>query len=219
MSADQFWDRVRHRLGLDGTTARQVTEAVLETLAERIAAGQVEDLIAQLDPLLHPPPWRGVSSAAPGARRMPLEEFLQRVAVREGARVDEADLFDEVVGHVRAVFATRGCPRSAGPLPKRSVQRHRTPWGPREDALLAVTLGAFVIVPPFVSLYQTGDRIARMQRTAGLTPTCSPVAGFLLMVFLFGSGILYYQAELDKIWDHYGNPPKGSAIPLAAMPA
>ena len=35
--------------------ARQVTEAVLETLAERIAAGQVEDLMAQLDPPLHPP--------------------------------------------------------------------------------------------------------------------------------------------------------------------
>jgi hypothetical protein len=86
-------------------------------------------------------------------------------------------------------------------------------------SLLAVTLGAFIIIPPFVSLYQTGDRIARMQRAAGLTATCSPVAGFLLMVFLFGSGTLYYQAELDKIWDHYGNPPKGSAIPLAAMPA
>jgi uncharacterized protein (DUF2267 family) len=30
-----------------------VTEAVLETVAERIAAGQVQDLMAQLDPLLH----------------------------------------------------------------------------------------------------------------------------------------------------------------------
>jgi hypothetical protein len=55
-------------------------------------------------------------------------------------------------------------------------------------SLLAVTLGVFVIVPPFVSLYQTGDRIARMQRAAGLAPTCSPVAGLLLMVLLFGSG-------------------------------
>ncbi len=26
--------------------------------------------------------------------------------MREGARVDEADLFDEVAGHARAVFAT-----------------------------------------------------------------------------------------------------------------
>jgi serine/threonine protein kinase len=85
-------------------------------------------------------------------------------------------------------------------------------------SLLAVTLGAIVIVPPLVSVYQTGGRITRMQRAAGLTPTCSPVAGFLLMVFLFGSGMVYYQAELNKIWDHYANPPKGPSIPAAAVP-
>lgn len=37
---------------------------------------------------------------------MPLAAFLQRVAVREGADVDEAGLFDEIAGHVRAVLAT-----------------------------------------------------------------------------------------------------------------
>lgn len=51
MPADQLWSRVSQRLGVDHATARRVTEAVLETLAERIAAGQVEDLIAQLDPV------------------------------------------------------------------------------------------------------------------------------------------------------------------------
>ena len=106
MPAAQFWDRVKQRLGVDGTAARQITEAVLETLAERIAAGQVEDLIAQLDPLLHPPLYRGMSPAAPGARRMPMEEFLQRVAMREGADVDEVNLLNEIFEHARAVFAT-----------------------------------------------------------------------------------------------------------------
>ena len=42
MSADQFWDRVGQPLGLGRAEALQVTGAVLETLAERIAAGQVE---------------------------------------------------------------------------------------------------------------------------------------------------------------------------------
>jgi uncharacterized protein (DUF2267 family) len=104
--ADQFWSRVSQRLNVDQATARRVTEAVLETLAERIAAGQVEDLIAQLDPLLHPPLRRGLSSAGPDARRMPLREFLRRVAVREGASIDETVLWDQIFGHVRAVFAT-----------------------------------------------------------------------------------------------------------------
>ena len=106
MPAGQFWARVSTRLGIDDAAARRLTEAVLETLAERIAKGQVEDLVAQLDPLLHPPLQRGASSARPGGRRMPLTEFLRRVAAREGADVAEAELFDEIAGHVRAVFAT-----------------------------------------------------------------------------------------------------------------
>jgi len=106
MPASQFWAQVGQRLSLDDTAARHVTEAVLETLAERIAAGQDEDLIAQLDPLLHPPLRRGMSSAKPGGRRMSLEEFLRRVAAREGADVDEAGLIGQISGHVRAVLAT-----------------------------------------------------------------------------------------------------------------
>jgi uncharacterized protein (DUF2267 family) len=104
--ADQFWTRVAQRTDTDLPGARQITGAVLETLAERIAAGQVEDLIAQLDPLLHPPLHRGLSTAGPDARRMPLAEFLRRIAGREGADVDEAGLFEETFEHARAVFAT-----------------------------------------------------------------------------------------------------------------
>jgi uncharacterized protein (DUF2267 family) len=106
MPADEFWRRVGQRLGLDQTAARRVTEAVLETLAERIAAGVVEDLVARLDPLLHPPLRRGIASSGPAARRMPLAALLRRVAGRESADVDEAGLVDVVFKHVRAVFAT-----------------------------------------------------------------------------------------------------------------
>jgi uncharacterized protein (DUF2267 family) len=63
-------------------------------------------LVAQLDPLLHPPLLRGAASAGPQARRMVVEEFLRRVAAREGASMAEADVFDQVPAHVRAVFAT-----------------------------------------------------------------------------------------------------------------
>lgn len=106
LPAGQFWDRVRAHLDVNGAQARRVTDAVLETLAERIAEGQVEDLVAQLDPLLHPPLLRGAASAGPQARRMAVEEFLRRVAAREGASMAEADMFDQVPAHVRAVFAT-----------------------------------------------------------------------------------------------------------------
>ena len=96
MPADEFWRRVGQRLGLDQTAARPVTEAV----------GVVEDLVARLDPLLHPPLRRGIASSGPAARRMPMAALLRRVTGRESADVDEAGLVDVVFKHVRAVFAT-----------------------------------------------------------------------------------------------------------------
>jgi uncharacterized protein (DUF2267 family) len=106
MPAAQFWGRVAQQLEVDDAAARRITEAVLETLAERIAAGQVEDLVTRLDPLLHPPLRRGVSSSGPEARRMPMEKFLARVAAREGRDADLVDLLEEISGHARAVFTT-----------------------------------------------------------------------------------------------------------------
>jgi hypothetical protein len=86
-------------------------------------------------------------------------------------------------------------------------------------SLLAVTLGWFIIVPPFVSTWRAGERIAQMQRTAGLEPTCQPWIGFVLM-FVFSLQSLYLQSELNKIWAHLGNPPEGSQVmPAAAAQA
>jgi uncharacterized protein (DUF2267 family) len=103
--------------------------AVLETLAGRIAGGQVEDLMAQLDPLPHPPLRQGMASVMPGARRMSLEDWLRQVAAREGAGAVEKALFSQVFGHARAVLGTLSeavsrkewfdmavdCPRITGP--------------------------------------------------------------------------------------------------------
>jgi hypothetical protein len=83
-------------------------------------------------------------------------------------------------------------------------------------SLLAITLGAFIIVPPFISIYNTGDRIAASQRAAGIAPTCNPLVGLLLWIFVFSTGSVYYQAEMNKIWDHYGNPQEGSNLQVAA---
>jgi hypothetical protein len=67
-------------------------------------------------------------------------------------------------------------------------------------AVVAITFGAFIIVPPFVSTYNTGERISQAQRAAGLEPTCSGIIG-LLLSFLWGLNSAYYQAELNKIWE------------------
>jgi uncharacterized protein (DUF2267 family) len=105
MPADQFYGRVGQRLGVDNGTARKIADAGLETLAMRIDARQAEDLIAQLDPVLHTPLRRGMSTAA-NAREMPLEEFLRQVAEKEGADSGETGVLEDIARHTRAVFAT-----------------------------------------------------------------------------------------------------------------
>jgi hypothetical protein len=65
-------------------------------------------------------------------------------------------------------------------------------------SLLAITLGSVLVVPPYVSVYRTGQRIAAAQAAAGLPATCSGGLG-LLLIFVFGTHSLYYQAEMNKI--------------------
>jgi uncharacterized protein (DUF2267 family) len=83
----------------DQTTARRAAEAVLETLAERIAAGQVDDLLSRLPVALHAPLKCGRDHADPASRRMHSEEFLARVARRAQVTPDQASKY------TRAVFA------------------------------------------------------------------------------------------------------------------
>jgi hypothetical protein len=81
-------------------------------------------------------------------------------------------------------------------------------------AVLAIAIGWLVIVPPFVSVYNTGERIARMQRTAGMQPTCNPWIGVILM-FVLGLYPLYYQQEMNRIWAQYEHLEEGGRVPLA----
>jgi uncharacterized protein (DUF2267 family) len=87
LPADDFLLRVAERANVDVDTARRAAEATLETLAERIAGGEVEDLMARLPVELHEPLRRGMAHSGGNATRMSLDEFLSRIATREG--VDE----------------------------------------------------------------------------------------------------------------------------------
>lgn len=88
----------------------------------------------------------------------------------------------------------------------------RQPINPT-GSLLTIMFGWLIIVPPFVSYFNTGNRIANAQRAAGLAPTANPWIGFVLL-FIFGLTPLYYQMELNKIVDRYGEP-EGTPVTLA----
>jgi uncharacterized protein (DUF2267 family) len=84
----------------DHDGASRATEAVLETLAERIAGGDVDDLIVRLPLHLHPPLKRGKEHTGGKAVRLSVDEFVSRVAEREGVSLEDAR------EHARAVLTT-----------------------------------------------------------------------------------------------------------------
>jgi uncharacterized protein (DUF2267 family) len=99
-TAEAFWQRVAERAGLDADGARRAAAAVLETLAERIAGGEIDDLIDRLPIALHAPLKRGRERSGGRATAMGFEDFVRRVAEREGVEASQAR------AHTRAVILT-----------------------------------------------------------------------------------------------------------------
>jgi len=100
MSAQEFLERVAERATLDVEHAARATAAVLETLSERIAGGDVHDLISRLPVQLHEPLKRGYEQRDRPAGRMSVDEFVLRVAERETVSPEQARQ------HIRAVLET-----------------------------------------------------------------------------------------------------------------
>jgi uncharacterized protein (DUF2267 family) len=89
--------RLERDTGLSRPDAERAIRATLETLAERLSPGQSRDLAEQL-----PPELARVMTTHSKAQAFDLDEFLKRVADREGASLLDAR------EHARAVFGVVG---------------------------------------------------------------------------------------------------------------
>ena len=72
-------------------------------------------------------------------------------------------------------------------------------------ALLAITFGWFLIIPPFISQWRFYRRIRRAQTLAGQDPKINEVGGFVLFLIalvLLPFEIPYAQAHLNRLWEH-----------------
>ena len=70
-------------------------------------------------------------------------------------------------------------------------------------AIIAITIGWVILVPPFISWYRTFERIQQAQRQAGLATEVSPIIGFILYLIALAFlpvETLYAQDELNKLW-------------------
>jgi uncharacterized protein (DUF2267 family) len=84
-----FLELVRERTGWSAEEAGQVTEAVLQALAEVLPDGLVTELTQRLPEELHAPLQQGMANRT-APRRLDLEDFLQLLAERMGTDPQQA---------------------------------------------------------------------------------------------------------------------------------
>ncbi len=89
------------------------------------------------------------------------------------------------------------------------------------NSVLALTLGALIIVPAIVTLWTTCDRIQRTEETAGVERPASGPIIFILLLLIGPVGIWYAASELNKAWTAQAGAGGAASLPPseAAQPA
>jgi hypothetical protein len=76
-------------------------------------------------------------------------------------------------------------------------------------SVVAISIGALLIIPPFVSYWRTCRRVERSQNLVLGSNNFSPVLAFLLIFIpLIGGWISTYliQSNLNQVWERRGAP-------------
>ncbi len=72
-------------------------------------------------------------------------------------------------------------------------------------------LATFFPISSIVTVVKTGGRIGQAQRYAGIEARCSGGMGFLFSI-LFFTHVVYYQSQLNAIWEEHGNQQPGTPV-------
>jgi hypothetical protein len=83
-------------------------------------------------------------------------------------------------------------------------------------SVLAVTLGVFILVPPFVSVYKTWERLTKTEKATGTPEGLEPALGFLLSLFVGPVGTYLLQSNLNKALQHQAQLPAQTSAPTQA---
>ncbi len=82
-------------------------------------------------------------------------------------------------------------------------------------SVVAITFGAFIIVPPFVSHYNAFKRMNAASRLTGAGDGFDAGLGLLLWIFLSPVAIYLFQMNLNKVWEAQRGAV--AAAPVAAI--
>jgi hypothetical protein len=85
-------------------------------------------------------------------------------------------------------------------------------------ALLAVTLGWLVIVPPFISIYNTSLHVVKDEDRLGIAQQLSPAINVILLLFIGIATGIYTQEHLNRMWDAARGTSAPPAVPGALPP-
>jgi hypothetical protein len=83
-------------------------------------------------------------------------------------------------------------------------------------SVLAVTLGAMIVVPALVSIFHTWKRLNAVERMTGVPQGIGAVPGFLLQLVISPVGLYLMQASLNKVVAAQGGPAMAGAVAPAA---
>jgi len=86
------------------------------------------------------------------------------------------------------------------------------------NSVLAISLGALIIVPAIVSLWTTSDRIQRTQETAAIDRSANGPIIFILLLIISPVGLWYAQNELNKAWERQASGTPPTLPPTEAAP-
>lgn len=67
-------------------------------------------------------------------------------------------------------------------------------------SVLAVTLGAIIIVPAVISVIRTFQRIQAAQRLSGIEPQANGWLALVMVILISPVFYAYEQSELNKVW-------------------
>jgi hypothetical protein len=84
------------------------------------------------------------------------------------------------------------------------------------NSVLAVTLGALIIVPAIVTLWTTSARVESAQEAVGMDRRLSGPVLFILLLLIGPVGLWYAQHELNKVWQAQRASEAGPTTPPEA---
>jgi hypothetical protein len=84
------------------------------------------------------------------------------------------------------------------------------------NSVLAITLGAPIIVPAIVTEWTTSMRVEQAQEAVGIERRVSGPVLFLLLLLVGPVGVWYAQSELNKVWEAHRSG--GAPAPALGTP-